>query len=135
MTSRPAAVLDTNVVVAAGFRPGSASGRLVEAVREGRLLAFWTDATRREAERVVGRIPPLRGLDVEALFQSAARRDEPGQGGLEATPAGLARALAALARAEGAPLVTADAALADGASSHGVEALSPAAAARRLLGG
>ena len=117
-------VLDTNVLVAAGFRPASASGRLVEAARNGRLVALWTPATRAEAERVLDQIPPLSGLGVSAVFH----------------PEGCVRArlllapfvhlsgpvdqtLAALAAATDAPLVTADGALTDGVAAAGVRVL------------
>ena len=66
-----AVVLDTNVFVAAGFNPASASANLVRAVRDGRLRMPWTDATRREIEHILGRIPPLRSLAVAELFHPA----------------------------------------------------------------
>ncbi|MGZ3667280.1 MAG: PIN domain-containing protein, partial [Ktedonobacterales bacterium] len=53
-------VLDTNVFVAAGFNPHSASARLVDAVKRGEIRMVWNDATRREIERIVRQIPPLR---------------------------------------------------------------------------
>lgn len=56
----PLLVLDTNVLVAAGFNPRSASARIVDAVKQGRLRMVWNDATRREIERIVQQIPPLR---------------------------------------------------------------------------
>ncbi len=61
-------VLDTNVFVAAGFNPRSSSAQLVNAVREGRARMVWNDATRREIERIMRQIPPLRAHPVTDLF-------------------------------------------------------------------
>ncbi|PAP77712.1 PIN domain-containing protein [Rubrivirga marina] len=130
----PRAVLDTNVLVAAGFRPRSASGRLAAAVRDGRLLALWTEATRAEAVSVLGRIPPLRPADLGALFPEAGQvqllldSDR-----FDRVPGPADRTFAALASAAGAPLVTADAPLAEGARAHGVDVRAPSEAARSLL--
>lgn len=128
------AVLDTNVLVAAGFRPRSASGRLAAAVRDGRLVALWTGATRAEAVAVLGRIPPLRHLDLSALFPEAGRLDAPlHPAAFDRVPDPADRAFAALADAAGVPLVTADAPLVAGARAHGLDVRSPGAAARTLL--
>ena len=128
------AVLDTNVLVAAGFRPRSASGRLAEAVRDGRLVTLWTSRTRAEAEAVLGRIPPLRDLDLGPLFPEAGRLDGPTDpGAFDRVPGPADRPFAALAHAAGAPLVTADASFAAGARAHGLDVRSPAEAARTLL--
>ena len=117
--------------VAAAFRPASASGRLVAAARGGRLVAVWNAATRAEAERVVGQIPPLAGLDVGAVFGEAGRWDGPLDLGPFAHVEGqLDRQLAALAAAAGVPLVSADRPLAEGARAAGVAVLRPAEAAR-----
>ncbi|WP_404385315.1 putative toxin-antitoxin system toxin component, PIN family [Caenispirillum salinarum] len=62
-------VLDTNVFVAAGFSPGSASGRIIDAVRRGTLTLVWNAATRRETERIVRKIPPLSRKPVADLFE------------------------------------------------------------------
>ncbi|MCW2239625.1 PIN domain-containing protein [Azospirillum canadense] len=64
-------ILDTNVFVAAGFRPQSASGRLVAAIRNGRYRLIWTEATQREGEVVLSRIPRLHWKDVSDLFADA----------------------------------------------------------------
>jgi uncharacterized protein len=66
-------VLDTNVFVAAGFNPRSASARIVDAVKRGQLRMVWNDATRRETERIVRQIPPLRTHAIEDLFHPADR--------------------------------------------------------------
>ena len=61
-------VLDTNVFVAAGFEPKSASARLLEALRQGRCRIIWHRTTQRETERVLRRIPPLGWQRFAALF-------------------------------------------------------------------
>jgi predicted nucleic acid-binding protein len=66
-------VLDTNVFVAAGFNPRSASAQLVDAAKQGQLRMVWNDATRREIERIMGQIPPLRTHAVADLFRPADR--------------------------------------------------------------
>lgn len=65
--------MDTNVFVGAGFRPGSAAGAVVRAVREGRVRMPWSDATRREIEAVVRRIPPLSDLELGGMFREEDR--------------------------------------------------------------
>ena len=124
------AVLDANVFVGAGFRPGSASGQLVAAARAGRLVALWADETRAEAERVVGQIPPLASFDWAGVFRDGGRHPAPLDLGPHGHLAGrLDRTLAALALAAAAPLVTADGPLLEGAGRGGVLALRPAQAA------
>ena len=123
------------MLVAAGFRAGSASGRLAAAVRAGRLVALWTEATRAEARSVIGRIPPLQSADVEALFPDSGRIDLPlDPSAFTAVPDVADRAFAALALAAGVPLVTADGPLVAGARAHGVTVVSAGDAARQWLG-
>ncbi|MDX1531790.1 MAG: PIN domain-containing protein, partial [Rhodothermales bacterium] len=69
----PPVVLDTNVLVAAGFRPESASGRLVRAVASGRLRLAWDAPTRQETARVIGAIPPLEWGPLDALYREEER--------------------------------------------------------------
>jgi putative PIN family toxin of toxin-antitoxin system len=68
-----AVVLDTNVFVAAGFNPRSASAKIVDAVKQGQLRMVWNDATRREIEQILQHIPPLRAHAVAELFRPADR--------------------------------------------------------------
>ena len=63
-----AVVLDTNVLVAAGFNPRSASAKIVEAVKQGELRMVWNEATRPEIERIMQQIPPLRAHDMPGFF-------------------------------------------------------------------
>lgn len=103
------AVLDTNVFVAAGFNPRSASARLIGEVRARRLVLVWSEATRRETRSVLERIPRLSWADVASLF--APEGEHPGG----TDPAAVSfvtdpedRKFAALSRASGATLVSAD---------------------------
>jgi predicted nucleic acid-binding protein len=118
-------VLDTNVFVAAGFRPGSASGRLVEAVRSGAARMRWSDATRAETEKILRRIPPLDADPLLELFRAEDRY----AGALhpesfEAVPDPEDRKFAALAAATGALLITNDEHLL-GVEHAGFEAIEP----------
>src|SRR5215831_3454961 len=53
-------VIDTNVFVAAGFNPRSASARILAGIREGRFRLIWNQPTRRETEMILRRIPRLK---------------------------------------------------------------------------
>lgn len=102
-------VLDTNIVVAAGFRPGSASARLVAAVRAGQIRMAWSAATAGEIRAVLDRIPRLSWGAVSALF-----RPEGHYAGVLTTdhlsiiPDPADRVFAALAEAVGATLISSD---------------------------
>jgi uncharacterized protein len=52
-------VLDTNVLVAAGFNRASHSARIVQAIEDGQIEMMWNDATRREASKIAQQIPPI----------------------------------------------------------------------------
>src|SRR5215211_1222060 len=107
--SQPAAVLDTNVFVGAGFNRSSHSARLVKAVEDGRLRMVWNDATRREVERILRRIPRLSWERVAPLFREEwtyVGETHPEQFDYVPDPAD--RHFAALADAAGVPLVTSD---------------------------
>jgi predicted nucleic acid-binding protein len=102
-------VLDTNVFVAAGFNPHSASARIVESVRAGRLRMVWNEETRRETESVVRQIPPLSWGSFAGLFRPEERApaDVP-LARFAYIPDPADRKFAALAKSTGAVLVTAD---------------------------
>ena len=105
----PAVVLDTNVFVAAGFNPRSASARIVDAVKHGQVRMVWNDATRREIERIMQQIPPLRTQAVADLFRPADRftaATHPEQ--FTDIPDPDDRKFAALAHAAGAVLISND---------------------------
>jgi predicted nucleic acid-binding protein len=107
--SRPAVVLDTNVLVAAGFNRRSASARIVDAVKRGELRMLWNDATRREIEHIVRKIPPLRAQALEPLFRPEDRVTVPTHPERFAEiPDPDDRKFAALAEATGAVLISND---------------------------
>lgn len=103
-------VLDTNVLIAAAFRPGSRSAALVREVREGRVELVWDEPTRRESETLFRRIPPISWGDVSDLFREADRFTGSVDGsGFPSVPDPDDRKFAALAAAAGATLVSLDA--------------------------
>lgn len=129
----PAVVLDTNVFVAAAFNPRSASARLVEDVWAGRRRMRWHDATLRETEHVVRKIPPLSWEAFAAVFRDADRYDGP----LDTAPFAHVpdpgdRKFAALAAATGAVLVTMDAHLLGSRQPGDAPVTTPGALARDL---
>lgn len=63
----PRVVLDTNLLVAAAYRPESASGRLVAACLEGRLQAVATAAVQREYTFILPRA--VRSRDASARLR------------------------------------------------------------------
>ena len=69
-------VLDTNVLVAAAFRPHGAAAAIVARARAGELLVVWNAATRRESERIVRRIPPIAASRVLEVFMPAGELTE-----------------------------------------------------------
>lgn len=102
-------VLDTNVLVAAGFNPRSASAKIVDAVKRGELRMVWDDATRREIERIVKQIPPLRAHGVAQLFRPEDRfTGETHPERFAFIPDPDDRKFAALAEAAGAILISND---------------------------
>ena len=119
-------VVDTNLVVAAGFNPASHAARVLAAVRAGALRLVWDEPTRRETEQVVRQIPPLAGLDLSGLFRPEDRYagpTDPGRFGAVPDPAD--RKFAALAAATGAVLLTRDRHLLAGRPHPGVVILIP----------
>lgn len=63
-------VIDTNVFVAAALNPSSSAARVMEAVAAGRLRLVWDQATRREIEHVIRKIPRLNWESIEPLFRA-----------------------------------------------------------------
>jgi predicted nucleic acid-binding protein len=105
----PAVVLDTNVLVAAGFNPRSASAKILNAVKQGDLTMVWNDATRREIERIMHQIPPLRARALAQLFRPEDRFSGPTHPERFAEiPDPDDRKFAALADATGAVLISND---------------------------
>src|SRR5437899_11689766 len=104
-----AMVVDTNVFVAAGFNPRSASARILEAIREGRFRLIWNEPTRRETEMILRRIPRLDWQTAADLFRSEEEFTgsvDPGAFTVIADPDD--RKFAALCVAADVPLVTND---------------------------
>ena len=102
-------ILDTNVFVAAGFRPKSKLALLLHAVERGRLRMVWNHATRGEIEFVLNRIPPLAHRRRAELFRPEDRYDEatdPAR--FDYIPDPDDRKFAALSHATNSPLVTQD---------------------------
>ena len=102
-------VIDTNVFVAAGFNPRSASARILEGVRKGRFRLIWNHPTRSETEMILRRIPRLDWQKVADLFRPEEEFTGP------ANPADFSmiadpddRKFAALSAAANVPLVTSD---------------------------
>ena len=119
-------VIDTNVFVAAGFNPRSASARILEGVREGRFRLIWNQPTRRETEMILRRIPRLDWQKVADLFRPEDEFTGP------ADPAAFAviadpddRKFAALSAAANAPLVTSDKLVLEQRGRTGIEIVTP----------
>jgi len=102
-------VLDTNVIVAAGFEPAGHAARLLERVRRGELRAVWNEATRHGTERIVRAIPPLASTPLDELYRPEDRCDAPTDPtAFRFVPDPEDRKYLALAAAAGATLVTLD---------------------------
>ena len=121
-------VIDTNVFVAAGFNPRSASARVLAAVRQGRLQLIWNKPTQRETEMILRRIPRLDWEKVANLFQPEGEFTgpvDPGTFVLVRDPDD--GKFAALSAAAKRPLVTNDNHLLADRNIIGIDALTPRA--------
>ena len=121
-------VIDTNVFVAAGFNPRSASARVVAAARHGRFRLIWNTSTRRETEMILLRIPRLDWEGFADLFQPEGEFTDP----VDADAFTLItdpddRKFAALSAAAKRPLVTNDNDLLAARNATGIDALTPRA--------
>ena len=119
-------VIDTNVFVAAGFNPRSASARILTGIREGRFRLMWNEPTRRETEMILRRIPRLNWEKVADLFQPEGKFAEsvdPDAFALISDPDD--RKFAALSAAARAPLVTNDGHVLAQSRAVGIEAVTP----------
>ncbi|WP_404788182.1 putative toxin-antitoxin system toxin component, PIN family [Altericista sp. CCNU0014] len=104
-----AVLLDTNVFVAAGFKPKSHSAQIVAQVRDGLLPMVWNEQTRQETAFIVRKIPPLSWDAIAPLFrlEDCYLGDLfPERFALISDPADIK--FAALADATGAVLITMD---------------------------
>jgi len=68
LTAPEKVILDTNVLVAAGFKRGSSAAQIVGAIRRGDFRLVWNQATRRENEAILRRIPHLDWEEFSDLF-------------------------------------------------------------------
>ena len=121
-------VIDTNVFVAAGFNPRSASARVLAAIRDERFHLIWSQSTRREIEMILRRIPRLNWEEVASLFQRAGEFTGP----VDPSTFVLVRdandrKFAALSAAAKKPLITNDNYLLRNLSIIGIDALTPRA--------
>ena len=102
-------VVDTNVFVAAGFNPSTASARLLDGIREERFRLILDQPTRRETEMILRRIPRLDWRIAADLFRPEGEfRGPVDPGAFTAIADPDDRKFAALAAAANAPLVTND---------------------------
>lgn len=69
----PRVVIDTNILVAAAYKPGSASARVVSACLEGRLVAVVSSAIVREYRHILEKAVrgPARAETLDRLIASA----------------------------------------------------------------
>ena len=58
-------------MVAAAFRPSGAAATILARARAGELLVMWNEATRRESERIIRRIPPIAKSTVLDVFTTS----------------------------------------------------------------
>lgn len=133
-TCPPAVVVDTNVLVAAGFSPDSASGRVVRAIRQESLKMIWNDETRDEARYVLRKIPPLSWTSVADLFRLKHRyaaQTEPQT--FSSVPDPDDRKFAALAATTGAALLTLDDDLLEVRYHTSIQVYTPSAFLKQLF--
>lgn len=126
MQEATAVVLDTNIFVAAGFRPGSDSARIVQQVRDGALRLLWNEETYRETRHIVRKIPPLSWDRIADLFREEDRYSAPTDPErFGDVPDPNDRKFAALAAASGAALITQDEHLLAGREQSPASILTP----------
>lgn len=102
-------ILDTNVFVAAGFNPRSASAYVLEQVRLGRIHMIWSDETRAETQHIIEKIPPLSWTSVAEVFRAEhCHSGQTASDKFEFIPDPDDWKFAALAEATGAILLTND---------------------------
>src|SRR5215469_7737885 len=119
-------VVDTNVFVAAGFNPNSASAHLLDGIRERRFRLIWNRPTRGETEMILRRIPRLDWRIAAELFRLEGEFGGPvDPGAFTAIADPDDRKFAALAAAANAPLVTNDKLVLAQRGRIGVEIATP----------
>jgi uncharacterized protein len=106
---KPRLVLDTNIFVAAGFNPASASAEVLRKIEAGEIELVWDNFTRAETRQIINQIPPLSWERFERIFEqntSFSGKTNPEQFTLVSDPED--RKFAALATAADAVLLTND---------------------------
>jgi uncharacterized protein len=120
-------VIDTNVFVAAGFNPRSASALILAKIRERRLQLVWNEPTRRETEMVLRRIPRLNWDKFADLFRPKGEFIGPVHPEVFMVITDPDdRKFAALSAAANRPLITSDNHLLSQRNTVGVKILTPA---------
>lgn len=121
-----AVVIDTNIFVAAGFRPKSDSGRILQQVRNGSLRLIWNQEIYRETQRILQKIPPLSWTSVANLFQEENHyRELTHPENFDHVPDPEDRKFAALAAQVGVVLISLDQHLLMGREQSPVPILTP----------
>ena len=108
MVLKEKVILDTNVLVAAGFNRSSSAARIIQAIEDGQLEMVWNEATRREARSILQQIPPLSWDRIEGLFKRRGEYKGETEGNFVLVKDPDDRKYAALAAASGATLITND---------------------------
>ncbi len=129
-------ILDTNVLVAAGFNRHSASAKILNLVRKGKLQMVWNRQTRGEIEHILGKIPGLSPRDSRALFRKDTRyRGKTRPHHFRYVPDPADRKFAALADASGAILISNDDDLLGGRKRARATIVTPGEFLKRGKGG
>ena len=136
MVPTPSVVIDTNVLIAAAFKPASDSARLIRAVRDRLVRLVWNEETLAETRALMRRIPPISFEAVEDLFEESHREtDRLDTSAFSTVPDPDDRKFAALAAFSGATLVTLDAHLLEAARGADYLACTPSAFLRSRRSG
>jgi uncharacterized protein len=102
-------VLDTNILVAAGFNKSSRSADLLQLLRQGKLRLVWNQATLNETREVVQKIPPLDWNEITGLYSAETEFTGPtSPNSFQEIADPDDRKFAALAAAAGAVLISND---------------------------
>jgi predicted nucleic acid-binding protein len=102
-------VLDTNVLVAAGFNPHSSSAKIIASIRTGKTTLVWNRSTRAESKAIIEQIPPLAWEAFSDLFRPEQEyQSETHPGDFEQIEDSDDRKFAALAAATQAALISND---------------------------
>jgi predicted nucleic acid-binding protein len=119
-------VIDTNIFVAAGFKPSSHAARIIADIRRGCLRMPWCRATHAEIRHTLERIPPLDWQPFADCFLPAEEQPDPADlTPFAAIPDPADRVFAALAAASRAILVSNDSHLLDHQAGLSIEVCTP----------